>query len=243
MVFFDLALIFDTYIQSLMDEMLFRSEDLTAYAKELEQMVAERTRELEGLAHQDGLTGIANQRHFHAELRREFLRAQRMGTHFVLAYLDLDEFKTANDTWGHKVGDQILETVAECLRGCSREGDVPARYGGDEFCAILVDADMEGARKWACRLIESFDASGDTRGVTLSIGLARYDAAQDQEPEHLLKRADAAMYRAKLIPGHATQSSECDEVIMQCDHQPPRRGRTRPKTTLEAVAPQVAETA
>ncbi|WP_051384424.1 GGDEF domain-containing protein [Nitratidesulfovibrio termitidis] len=248
-VFFDLALIFDTYIQSLMDEILFRSEDLTTYAKELEQMVAERTRELEDLAHQDGLTGIPNQRHFRAELRREFLRAQRMGTHFVLAYVDLDQFKAANDTWGHKAGDQILEMMAECLRGCSREGDVPARYGGDEFCAILVDTDMEGAKKWACRLIDSFDASGDTRGVTLSIGLARYDPAQDMEPEHLLKRADAAMYRAKLLPGHATMASECDEVELECEAPQPRQGRherqgrSRARAVQETPATQIAETA
>jgi diguanylate cyclase (GGDEF)-like protein len=223
-VFFDLALIFDTYIQSLMDEILFRSEELTTYAKELEQMVAERTRELEDLAHHDGLTGIANHRHFHTELRREFLRAQRTGAHFTLAYMDLDNFKLANDTWGHKAGDLLLETVAECLRASGREGDVMARCGGDEFCAILVGTDIHGAQHWACRFIEAFDASEERYGVTLSIGLAQFEPALDHEPEHLLKRADEAMYRAKLTEGHAAVAADCGNDAQQCEGLPPPRG-------------------
>ncbi len=226
-VFFDLALIFDTYIQSLMDEILYRSEELTTYAKELEQMVAERTRELEDLARLDGLTGIPNQRHFHAELRREFLRAQRMGSHFSLVYMDLDNFKIANDTWGHKVGDQLLKNVAECLKGCCREGDVTARCGGDEFCAILMDTGIHGAQQWAYRLIEAFDASEERYGVTLSIGIAQFEPVLDHEPEQLLKRADEAMYRAKLAEGHAVVSAECDEDALLCEGRPPPRDAKR----------------
>lgn len=202
---FDLELVFDTYIHSLLDEVARGKKELEEYAEGLEETVAQRTDELARLANHDGLTDLLNQRSFYEELRRETARALRSGGQLALIYLDLDGFKAVNDSQGHLRGDEILIGVAEVIRRVVRLEDIAARYGGDEFCIILPHSGTANAREVARRLIEAFEQEPDLKGtgVRLSIGIAAGEGARLHDADLLVKSADGAMYRSKKIPGHA----------------------------------------
>ncbi|MDH3393842.1 MAG: GGDEF domain-containing protein, partial [Desulfobulbaceae bacterium] len=200
---FDLELVFDTYIHSLMDELSRGKEEIEQYAESLEATVAERTKELVELARKDGLTGLLNQRSFYEELRRELARAQRHSDPLTLMYFDLDGFKQVNDTLGHNKGDEILVGAAEAMRQSVRTEDIPARYGGDEFCIILPQTVIKDATAVANRLTANFDKTMSGLGVTMSIGLAAMTVDAPVEADTLVKKADGAMYKSKKKQGHA----------------------------------------
>jgi len=200
---FDLELVFDTYIHSLMDELARGKEEIEQYAESLEETVAQRTEELARLARKDGLTGLANQRSFYEELRREIGRCQRHGTPLALLYFDLDGFKAVNDNLGHQHGDELLVATAEVLRKVVRQEDVAARYGGDEFCIILPNTEMGMARQVAERLISTFSQTLADSTVTISIGIADMTSDSPLDSDTLVKKADAAMYQSKKKTGHA----------------------------------------
>ncbi|MDH4320050.1 MAG: GGDEF domain-containing protein [Desulfobulbaceae bacterium] len=200
---FDLQLVFDTYIHSLMDELSRGKEEIEQYAESLEETVAERTRELFDLARKDGLTGLLNQRSFYEELRRELARSQRHGQEMTLMYFDLDGFKKVNDTQGHNRGDAILSGVADAINQSIRAEDIPARYGGDEFCIILPQTDSVSGASIAKRLSAAFDKTMGDSGVTFSIGLATSKSETPLDGDTLVKKADSAMYKSKKISGHA----------------------------------------
>ncbi len=202
-LFFDLELVFDTYIHSLMDELSRGKEEIEQYAESLEETVAERTRELFDLARKDGLTGLLNQRSFYEELRRELSRCQRHGQDMTLIYFDLDGFKKVNDTLGHNRGDGILVGVAGAIHQSIRAEDTPARYGGDEFCIILPQTDSAEAAVVAKRLTAAFDKTMGDSGVTMSIGLATTKSDAPIDADTLVKMADGAMYASKKKSGHA----------------------------------------
>ena len=116
--------------------------------------------------------------------------------------VDVDHFKRVNDTHGHAIGDEVIRHVAAVLRGGVRTSDVVARYGGEEFCAVLREADLEGATILAERLrtaIEAVDVPIGERSlkVTASIGIATFEAGDEVAPDSMFRRADAALYRAK----------------------------------------------
>ncbi len=132
-----------------------------------------------------------------AELRSETHRHP-----FALVLLDIDHFKTVNDTHGHNVGDEVLKTVAEALRGSIRQNDIAARYGGEEFAALLPDSGKRAAWEVAERIRSSVAAAvtphdGREITVTVSAGIAVYDAERDIATADLIKRADQALYRSK----------------------------------------------
>ncbi|MCG8619571.1 MAG: GGDEF domain-containing protein, partial [Desulfobacterales bacterium] len=139
-IMFDLTLIVDTYIDSLMEDARHSRHKLSEYIQSLEETVAERTKSLAEQARHDGLTGLLNQHAFYQELKRELIRSNRMDSSVTLLYFDLDGFKALNDTRGHQAGDELLKTVAEAVTGTIRENEITARYGGDEFCIILPDS-------------------------------------------------------------------------------------------------------
>ncbi len=200
---FDLSLTFDTYINSLMDESVKIRQEMENYAESLEIMIAKRTETLTEQASQDGLTGLANQRTFYSELRKELSRAQRRGHSTVLVYFDLDGFKKLNDTKGHKRGDEILVATANSTKSCLRESDIAARYGGDEFCLILPETSLSEAEQLCekiCKAIES--STGDT-GISCSMGIAIATPEKSMDANTLVKSADKAMYEAKKVPGFA----------------------------------------
>ena len=134
-------------------------------------------KEMEVQASTDGLTGLFNHRRFQEALALEVARAERYDTEFCLLMLDLDRFKSVNDTVGHQRGDEVLRDVADVLRRCSRESDFAARYGGEEFTMILPHADVDEARRVAERVRgQVADLSAVEPGllVTVSVGVASF---------------------------------------------------------------------
>ncbi|GAB7190812.1 hypothetical protein NUM3379_15190 [Kineococcus sp. NUM-3379] len=193
-----------------------RAEDLAEALRvantDLERRVAERTAELssaltryEALAEQlaelsarDHLTGLANRRRLDTELDR--LRGEDPHGTLALAVTDLDDFKRVNDTFGHQVGDVVLQRVADVLRQVSRRGDVAARMGGEEFVLLMPATTAEEAVARCERLRRgvaalSFDDVVPGLRVTTSTGVAQ--AGPDGTCEDLLRRADALLYEAK----------------------------------------------
>lgn len=183
-------------------------------ALRLEQLVAERTHQLaranarlQALSQQDGLTGIANRRHFNAMLRREWRRARRQGQPLALALVDVDHFKPYNDSLGHQAGDRALQRVADTLAGTARRAeDLVARYGGEEFAVILPGIDEEGALVLAERLRQAVEslglphpASPVARVITVSLGVACQlpGCAAWADPEELVREADTLLFAAK----------------------------------------------
>ena len=210
LMFFDLELVFDTYIYSLMEELARGKKELEEYAESLELVVAQRTEELKRLASRDGLTSLLNQRSFYEELKREIARTLRTGSAIALLYLDLDGFKAVNDTQGHRRGDEILVAVAELIRRVVREEDIAARYGGDEFCIILPHSGLPQAQGVAARLIEGFGRCPRLvgSGVSFSIGIAAAQGEELRDSDQLVRLADAAMYEAKKEKGHVVRVAE-----------------------------------
>jgi len=156
-----------------------------------------RAQELEWLSRTDLLTGLGNRRDFDDHLASALARRRRYGENAALVLLDLDRFKTVNDTFGHQVGDSVLMEIARRLESSLRTEDSLARWGGEEFVLLLPRATDESAREFAFR-IKAKISSGpcDRVGiVTASFGitmLRESDAADD-----VLARADTALYRAK----------------------------------------------
>ncbi|HAS89054.1 MAG TPA: GGDEF domain-containing protein [Desulfovibrio sp.] len=202
LMLFDLVLVFDTYIQGLMDEVKRGREDVENYARDLEQTVADRTRELAEQARKDGMTGLYNQKTFFELIRKELSRSQRRAERFSLCYIDLDKFKQANDTLGHKYGDSVLINVAKAMGEVLRGEDIGARYGGDEFCVLLPHTEIDGAVSVCERLIEIFDKIDTQCMVTMSIGVAEYLPDSGMDADTLIKQADRAMYESKKSEGY-----------------------------------------
>jgi diguanylate cyclase (GGDEF)-like protein len=151
----------------------------------------------------DELTGLYNLRHFHETLDGEIERSRRFGQPVGLMLLDIDDFKSVNDTFGHQQGDLVLIEVGRVLRALSRDIDEPARYGGEEMAVILPQTDAAGAELLAERMraavagieIERLDGGGRLK-VTASFGVASLPSnARDKDA--LIAEADAALYRAK----------------------------------------------
>jgi diguanylate cyclase (GGDEF)-like protein/PAS domain S-box-containing protein len=155
-------------------------------------------------AFHDGLTGLPNRDLFMDRLRHAIERGKRHKEYlFAVVFLDLDRFKTINDSLGHLAGDQLLIGLAQRLQGCLRPSDAVARLGGDEF-AILLDhiTDVSDATRVAERIQQEFalpfDLDGHEVFTSASMGIALSVSVYDQ-PEHVLRDADTAMYRAKAL--------------------------------------------
>jgi diguanylate cyclase (GGDEF)-like protein len=148
----------------------------------------------------DELTGLHNRRALNQELARVIHNTERTGGKLSLAMVDLDHFKSFNDTYGHPAGDQLLKTVASLLTKATRGRDFVARYGGEEFSAILVNADIERAQIPAERIRRTIDfhtfmLGDEVLPVTVSVGIAEWQPGES--PEELMVRADLALYAAK----------------------------------------------
>jgi diguanylate cyclase (GGDEF)-like protein len=151
----------------------------------------------------DELTGLFNVRQFHSRLDSEIERAERFGTPLSLVMLDIDKFKSVNDTYGHQQGDRVLVEVARVLRRLSRDVDLAARYGGEEMAVILPQTDLAGAEQGAERMRSAIQAMQIPRldgdgllPITASFGVASFPS-QGTDKTSLIAAADAALYRAK----------------------------------------------
>jgi diguanylate cyclase (GGDEF)-like protein/PAS domain S-box-containing protein len=159
----------------------------------------ELERQLTRQAFHDGLTGLANRALFRDRVKHALVAAGRHGTGIAVLFLDLDGFKTVNDSLGHAAGDLLLLAVADRLQGCVRPGDTIARLGGDEFAVLIDEASESAATAAAARVLTALDESAiiENREVTVSasIGIVMGDIGGDAD--ELLRQADTAMYAAK----------------------------------------------
>lgn len=158
---------------------------------------------LSELSLRDPLTGLANRRYFQKVLEREIEMVARSGEPALLLMLDIDHFKKVNDTHGHPLGDQVLQSVARALSDCVRPMDTVARFGGEEFVVILPSCQGHYGQQVAERLRETVGTqavtlpNGEQLRVTISIGGAYAPRWVRSTPELWLDRADIELYRAK----------------------------------------------
>ena len=154
------------------------------------------------LALTDGLTGLLNHRAFYERLKQEFERYRRYGSNLSIIIADADDLKKYNDTFGHPVGDEILRKIGEIFRETSRETDVLARYGGDEFVILLPQTNAENTVNMARRMkarIESyqFAIQGQQFNTSISMGISTVPQEYIETPQALFESADRALYQAK----------------------------------------------
>lgn len=187
----------------------WQSREMRSLATTLNHM-AERldstNRQLETLANEDGLTGLANRRRFDDALATECRRSERSGRPVSLLLIDVDHFKSYNDLFGHLAGDDCLKRLADCLKACaSRPGDVAARYGGEELALILPNTSEDGAIVVARNILGAIAAlkinhPRSAKGlVSVSIGVSATggDSSRGLIPDWLIASADEALYDAK----------------------------------------------
>ena len=194
------------YVETEKKQLEEAKDKIDALTRQTQTMNAE----VEGLRHQlmekqqvlalDPLTGIANRGGFDKRMEEELARSQRIGFPLSLLLIDIDKFKFVNDTFGHKAGDRVLQTIAKLMSGRVRDTDFIARYGGDEFVLLLPGTpakDAEVVAQGFCDAVKrcGFHSRGQSVKVSLSIGIA--ELKKDEASEALFERADAAMYEVK----------------------------------------------
>lgn len=185
------------------EKMRDMQEDLAKANDELEK----RNSELQRLSSVDGLTGIANRRTFDEFIKKEWSRARRIKTTTEISMLmiDIDQFKSYNDGYGHLQGDDCLKQVSwELHKSIKRNCDLLARYGGEEFVAVLPDTPLEDAIQLAEQLRENIlklaiphDFSKYGKIISISIGVSRLVPDASNNPEQLIETADKGLYQAK----------------------------------------------
>lgn len=190
-----------TMMEGINDQLI---EDLQK-RMDMERKLQEANDQLEKLASMDGLTGISNRRRFDEYLNVEWRRGIRDREPLSLIILDVDHFKTFNDTYGHQAGDECLRAIAGIIDSrAKRTSDLAARYGGEEFALVLPSTDSEGALLLAESIrtaVEGFTVSHEATGaqmhVTLSAGVSTLVPDKASSPEDLIRLADTALYEAK----------------------------------------------
>jgi len=185
---------------------LERTAELATANARLQQEIQERRlaeEQVRHLAHHDALTGLPNRRLLEDRLEQALVRAKRQHLLAAVLFIDLDRFKLVNDTLGHRIGDLLLQAVANRLRELLREGDTVSRVGGDEFVLVLPDlhtpdAASDIAQKLLDSLAQPYLIDGHELLATPSIGISIFPK-DGLEVGTLISRADAAMYHAKQV--------------------------------------------
>jgi diguanylate cyclase (GGDEF)-like protein len=172
----------------------------------LDEIDREYQRQIHRLISHDDLTGLLSSRSFFSELRREAARAKSEGRPFCVLMMDVDHFKNVNDTYGHLTGSKTLEEIGGLIIEIMRSGDAATRFGGEEFAAFLLDAQMGQAMVAAERIRNSIETQEFTvvrtgqpeskHHVTISIGISAFPE-DSSDPIELVEMADSALYRAK----------------------------------------------
>ena len=154
------------------------------------------------MATTDGLTELYNHRYFQDQMRMNIANAQRYNTEFSMIIIDIDHFKSFNDTYGHQAGDAVLKQVAQTLKTNSRSTDIVCRYGGEEMSIILTNTDKEEAILKAQRVCKAvadrtFKLSAtQSVNVTISVGVATFPE-NGETPQQIIEYADQGLYYAK----------------------------------------------
>lgn len=211
LVWVDVSLSFVPGTSGAPDYLIAQIEDVTERRRTLDQ--------LQRLADHDPLTGLLNRRRLEAELEQQVARSERYGERACLVLLDLDGFKSVNDSFGHAVGDEILKNVADVLRSRVRRSDLVARLGGDEFAVLLPRATREQGRRVAEGIAKGIRDRIDIIGgqelrTTASFGVATIE--KGDVPDRVLLRADQALYQVK--------QRGRDAVAVAAPPLPPARG-------------------
>lgn len=148
----------------------------------------------------DALTGLQNRRSFDAFLEAEIARQRRYGSHFSLLLVDLDHFKALNDERGHEAGDSALRLAARALKYSTRDSDIVARFGGDEFAILLPNSAHADCSAICANILRNINEAmtAESFGITASIGSRTFDIEPDS-PSSAIKQADGALYTAKTL--------------------------------------------
>jgi len=193
-------------IQHLSGQIIISIENTTIY-NDLEKKVQQRTKDLEAtqdklkiLATTDSLTKLYNRRYFSEVLENYYHLAKREKTELSLLMLDIDNFKSVNDTYGHQMGDAVIVTIADILRELTRKSDIVCRFGGEEFIVLLPRTDIEGTVRIAeyireCIATTPVEDEKNKLYVSVSIGVSNVHL--DEEIEASIKKSDIALYEAK----------------------------------------------
>jgi diguanylate cyclase len=216
-------------IKTLVNQMLNATHAMEARTQSLEVQLQTSSREVMDLRERleasqrdtltDHLTGIPNRRAFDMELRDSIERSRASAEPLSLVMFDIDHFKLFNDTWGHQTGDQVLRFVANCISEGVKSSDTGARFGGEEFAAILAKATLAEAVTWAGRICTKVGSKklikrstgGHLGVVTISAGVAEFKP--EESAAQFLRRADACLYAAKHA-GRNRVVSEADIGIL-----------------------------
>jgi two-component system, cell cycle response regulator len=183
---------------------------------DLQRQIETKNRQLEELALTDPLTGLPNRRAVVAWADRQLEAAARHGFPFWVLLMDLDHFKTVNDTYGHEAGDAVLKKFAEILQANTRSSEISGRIGGEEFLQAMTFSEQEGVRIAAERIRqqlaeETFHFGGSTFQVTASFGAAGFSGNKAPEFGALVGLADVALYRAKHLGRNRVEIDELQE--------------------------------
>lgn len=206
-----------------------QKQGLQQLVQELEQskkLIEKQNEILTLLALHDDLTGLFNRRHLSIILEQEFYRSKRYGSDLAILMLDLDHFKSVNDTYGHAFGDVVLREFARRIKEISRPTDLIFRFGGEEFLILLPQTNLEGGMHAGEQVRKSCAAEMYTEGdvsiaVTASVGVAAFYNDHPKEPIHLIQMADKALYKAKnsgrnRVVGYS-QSMENEDLVKPQD--------------------------
>ena len=165
-------------------------------------------------------TGLYNMRHFNAVLTQELERAKRFGRPLAVLMIDVDHLRAVNTAHGHLAGDRVLKDVADALGRATREYDIAARFGGDEFCVLLPETELDGALVVAERIRSLVEKLSSEPRITVSIGVATQPGGE-ATPDELVALADRAAYRAKFsgrnsvaVPPEGDPVHEAERVLL-----------------------------
>jgi diguanylate cyclase (GGDEF)-like protein len=206
---FDVALVFETYIRSLVAEIETSKDKSEEYAHSLEEKVRERTRQLEEVSKTDPLTGLLNVGQLEEVLTGMLHSARKRSEPITLCYIDVNDFKKINDTLGHHRGDAVLRSVAAAIVRVARAEDRCFRYGGDEFCVILWNTTEAQAYESFERRLTA-EISRLREPVSVSVGFCESLPPDYDSPLELVRNADGRMYQAKRTGRAAIPSAELE---------------------------------
>jgi len=196
-------------------DLVFKPVKLNELLLRINRVIKERSllderdrmiKELKRLTIEDSLTGLYNSRHFYEQLDKEIKRSTRYLHTISLIFVDIDNFKEINDTYGHMIGDNILALIAKRLKACLRANDSAFRFAGDEFTIILPETTSNEAKFVADRILSKFTKESfvinekEILNVTPSIGIAEYQ--KNEGHQQFVHRADLTMYEAKQRGGN-----------------------------------------
>ena len=194
-----------------------RTLELNVALQELEDV----NRELAEKTTTDDLTKLYNRRFYDQRILAEFRRSRRNLSPLSLIVVDIDFFKKVNDKFGHKAGDQCLQVVAQCIKSSLlRSADIACRYGGEEFCLIMPETALSGAKSFAEELRQriallNINYQNQAISLTISCGISCYQQEEYMSPETLFVAADKALYKAKELGRNQVQLAELNNIEEQ----------------------------